>query len=559
MVDTSYVFSRPSRARRRVFAVDGEYALTAVVLSVVLATGLATAGDYGLSVDEFNTDDYGPKALAWYTSGFDDRSHFDTVEAPLWLYGPWFQMLVAFAQSFGHGDPITVRHAMTFALGLAGLAAVVPIGRLAIGPWAGVLALALCLLTGYVYGNLFFATIDVPFLFAMNWATLAILMMGRAPGWGRTVSAGVFMGLAVATRTGGVITHAYLAAVLGLAALDVTLRERAAAWPRLRGIAVHAAAAVALAWIVAIALWPWLQLGHPFAQFARAYAHFASIATSFEFVNWGLVTRTDDLPWWYVGGQLLVRLPEAFVALLAVATAHAIAAGLSGTRATLLAWRRHGLPGLRQPLAALADARGMILVAVAAIAPLAILIVTGSTLYDGVRHVLFTIPMLALAAAWAARRLWPLLRRLPRLTGLATAAHAAALAATLVVLHPLEYIAMNAIAGGIAGARERFELDYWSLAAAPALRLLEAMTDADPRFRQRPPRVMVCIGWREQMAAPLFRRPWLLETEPAKADFLVATERFPCAERTGAVLVDTVERFGVPLAWIYAHNRGRQD
>ena len=32
--------------------------------------GLATAADYALTVDEFNADDYGPKALAWYTSGF---------------------------------------------------------------------------------------------------------------------------------------------------------------------------------------------------------------------------------------------------------------------------------------------------------------------------------------------------------------------------------------------------------------------------------------------------------------------------------------------------------
>ena len=53
----------------------------------------------GISIDEFNADDYGPKALAWYTSGFTDRAHFEQVEAPLWYYGPWFQIVVAYRQS----------------------------------------------------------------------------------------------------------------------------------------------------------------------------------------------------------------------------------------------------------------------------------------------------------------------------------------------------------------------------------------------------------------------------------------------------------------------------
>ena len=45
-----------------------ETLLVLLVLGVVLVIGLATAADYGLSTDEFNTDDYGPKALAWSTS-----------------------------------------------------------------------------------------------------------------------------------------------------------------------------------------------------------------------------------------------------------------------------------------------------------------------------------------------------------------------------------------------------------------------------------------------------------------------------------------------------------
>src|SRR5687767_12651685 len=79
---------------------DTEVLAVAALLALAAVIGLATAGDYGISVDEFNADDYGPKALAWYTSGFTDRSAFETVEETLWYYGPWFQILAALVQSW---------------------------------------------------------------------------------------------------------------------------------------------------------------------------------------------------------------------------------------------------------------------------------------------------------------------------------------------------------------------------------------------------------------------------------------------------------------------------
>src|SRR4029077_13742812 len=60
--------------------IDAETLATIVLLSAVLVIGLATVGDYGITVDEFNADDDGRKALAWYTSGLTDRSSFETSE-----------------------------------------------------------------------------------------------------------------------------------------------------------------------------------------------------------------------------------------------------------------------------------------------------------------------------------------------------------------------------------------------------------------------------------------------------------------------------------------------
>src|SRR6185436_13706546 len=128
---------------------NSELILAGALLAGALVLGLSTAADYGISIDEFNADDYGPKALAWYTSGFTDRSHFETVEFSLWYYGPWFHLLTAAVQTLDLADRFTVRHAMTFLVGLGGLAALYPIGRLAVGRWTGLTAIVLCLMTGY--------------------------------------------------------------------------------------------------------------------------------------------------------------------------------------------------------------------------------------------------------------------------------------------------------------------------------------------------------------------------------------------------------------------------
>src|SRR5262249_46676398 len=258
------------------------------------------------------TDDYGPKALAWYLTLGADRSHFESVEPFLWYYGPWHQILVALAQSAVPADPFTVRHAMTFLAGIAGLAGLIPVSALLGGAWAGPVAIALCLMTGYVYGSLFFTPVDVPFLAAMTWATWSVLLMARggAPTWQAVVAAGLLTGLAISTRTGGIITHAYLLGAMALLALEAVIRKGRGAVRLLWRIGAATLAAMALAWVTAIALWPWLQIGNPFRQFIAAYTHFLALPMDFTFQSWGQEVATNDLPWYYLPSQFLARLPE---------------------------------------------------------------------------------------------------------------------------------------------------------------------------------------------------------------------------------------------------------
>jgi hypothetical protein len=538
------------------FAIDAEIVAAAALLSAVLVVGLATVADYGLTVDEFNTDDYGPKALAWYTSGFVDRSHFETVEFSLWYYGPWFQMVTAYIQSFDLADRITVRHAMTFLVGLAAVAALLPIGRLAVGRWVGLAAIALCLMTGYVYGSLFFTPIDVPFLAAMTWAMLAIVVMTRQvlPSWRASIAAGLLTGLAIATRTGGIITHVYLFGALLLCAAEFFATHGRVTLRYLVSIGARYGIVVGIAWITAVALWPWLQIGNPFAQFKIALVHFATIPMSFEFPHWGGQVSTSTLPISYIPAQLLARLPEAFLILLAVAFIHGVAAAARAVRDAAATWRVEGGAGLRAAVLTLARARAILIVCAGVVLPLGFLMLQRATMYDGIRHVLFVIPMLAVVAGLGWRALLPLLNRAPVVAALVAVAYVGSIVATLAALHPLEYVAMNTLAGGTRGAYGNFELDYWSAAATEALRRLEHRLDYDLSILpvETPPSILICIASREGSVHPILKRPWIVETDPDKADFIIATERSRCAEDMPVVLIDEVKRLDRTFAWVYA-------
>jgi len=526
----------------------GEWIASAALLGVVLVIGLATARNVGVTVDEYLFDGYGPKALSWYLSLGADRALFDHFDN--WLYGPWFQIVTAIVQSFDLADRLVVRHALTFLVGLAGLAAIVPIGRRVIGPWAGFAALALCLLTGNLYGHLFFTPNDVPFMAAMNWALLAIIVMAEkgVPTWRMTLTAGACCGLAIATRIGGVLAQAYLVAAMGLLCLDIVGRREPASWTPLIQIALRTAAALAIGWVVTIILWPYLQDGNPLQQFLAAYRHFGTLKLAMTAPLWGHDVSTIALPWYYVPAQLAARLPELFIALLLAALGFGLAAAVALFRTLPGGF----LPACRQLCVRLADARAMLLITTAALLPIVFVIATKASLYDGIRHLLFTLPPLALLAAWALVKLAPVIRRFAIPFGAVAAVQIAAAVYVMVNLHPLEYAATNVFAGWTPGSYGNFELDYWTAATTPALRRLEARIAQEPRdASQPPPRVMICINWRENMVGVMFHHDWRVAETPQDADYIIEAQRYRCAQGTAGKLIDEVTRFGVPFAWTY--------
>jgi hypothetical protein len=535
--------------RRRWLRAVTEGRAAALVLGTVLVIGLLTAKDYGITPDEFLFDHYGPNAVAWYAHG--DRGLFDYYD--LYHYGPWAQVLIYLAQSLHLAGRFTTRHAVTFMIGLAGIAALIPIGRYVAGRWAGLAAVVLSLTTGNLYGHLFMTPNDVPFQAAMTWAPLAVIVMAArmVPSWNATVAAGFFTGLAIATRFGGVLSQIYLVGAMALCAIEVVLGTDGGRGRALLDIAVRTLAALVLGWLTATALWPWLQIGNPFAQFKKTYDYFIVSYVQFDFTSWGHQLFSGDLPWHYFPDQLAARLPEGFMALLVIALVFLVYFPLRFLARTLLLRQKMG-GFVHAALAALAKARALMVVIVAALGPPIFVAWRGSVVFDGFRHLLFVLPMLSVLAAWALLKLIPLVLRYPLAATVVVVLHLVTTVGTLAYLHPLEYIAMNGFAGGVAGAYGRFDLDYWSLAAQVAVRRLERILADDPRFAGRAPRVLVCIGWREPLIGPTFEKPWITATTPAEADFVIRSERWPCGGDFAGTVIDRVERFGRTFATTFA-------
>jgi hypothetical protein len=432
-------------------------------------------------------------------------------------------------------------------------------GRLAFGRWAGLVAVLLCLITGYFYGSLFFTPIDVPFMATMTWAILSIVLMTRQvlPSWGATCASGLFIGLAMATRTGGIIALTYLAIALSFCSVEFATLNGQLTLRYLAQLGGRSAAVVVLAVLVAISLWPWLQIGSPFQQYQIALLHFANLPTSFDFMHWGERVWSNDLPRTYVPAQLFARLPLGFLFLLAVSLACGVFALTRIAREALGRWRGDQPVSLRTAILKLARGRAAVVVCAAVAMPLVFLILQRATLYDGTRHTLFVIPLLAVLAGAGFKVLIPWLARVPFVAATAIAAYVAHTVHTLALLHPFEYVDMNAAAGGTKHAYGRFDLDYWSVAAKEASRRLEQRLayDAELASAEMPPSIAICIPWREWAVAPMLERPWIIQVDPKKADYIIETERWRCADKLDVVLIDEVRRMDRTFAWTYARRQ----
>ena len=519
-------------------------ALAAVIFAVLAIIILATFRDYGNSWDERLQNAYGEKLLDYYTSGFADRSAFSFLN--LFLYGGFFDLLAAQANLVSPFGLYETRHLLGGLIFLTGLLGAWKLTHLLAGERAALIALACLATTPLLYGHGFINPKDSPFAWLGLWTTyFCCRLLGAAgggrPAWGVIAGLAMSLGLTVGTRVVGLVYLFIFAAVF---AVSVTARAvngepLIAIWQRTKDGALAFTAAAILAIMTMALVWPWSvqQPTNVFAAF-RAFEHFAF----FPQVLWnGESIRADAMPEVYLLGLLALQLPE--LALVGL-----VAAVVTGCMI-----RRQSIAGLfSQP-----QAQQYLFLICAALAPIAGYIVLKPTIYNGLRHFLFVVPPLVILSAIGLDQALSYASRRSRVF--------AAVLGTLLLLgfsrqvvimsglHPYQYLAYNALLGGIEGAESRFELDYWGITLAESARGLGAYLAQNPPGPAATGATIEVFACGDRISAEPFLPPGTALTEVlAEADFYMGMTGVPCqdhADRPGRTIFE-VKRLGVQLGYV---------
>ena len=497
---------------------------------------LMTFRDYGLSWDDYAHAEYGDLLLAYYASGLRDLRALNFVN--LYYYGGGFDLLAALAAK---ALPLTVyesRRLMGAAVGALGLIITWRTGRRIGGPQAGLLALVLLAACPLYYGHMFMNPKDSPFAVAM---ALCLLGLVRAleeyprPSMSAIALVGAGFGLAFGSRImGAFVAIAALASTVFIFAVESRANGIRPAAMELGRFILALVPAMLLAYGIMALVWPWSVL-HPLNPF-RATSYFSHFFEApWQELFDGALISVPDMPRSYVPALLALKLPELFIVL-----------GFGGAAGALAAALRRDVD-VRHRAA-------LLVLALAALLPLALTIALRPAMYNGIRHFLFVLPPLAALGGLAGSFVLDVISRWSRL---ATTAAVLVLLIGLAVpvvemarLHPYEYAHFNALAGGVRVARERYMLDYWGLALKQASQaLLAKITERhESKPGNRRWKVAVCGPHRSPQVelGPHFETSW----DPQGADFAMTLGEFYCNKLDAPLLAEVV-RSGVTFARVY--------
>jgi len=274
---------------------------------------------------------------------------------------------------------------------------------------------------------------------------------------------------------------------------------------------------------------------HPL-EAAHAFSHFAFNMLTIldgEVVSIGNVSRT------YLLEYLVVKLPEivllGFVSLL-------ILGAFSFNRLRSASFYRDSLPALM--------AWSTLIVATAF--PLAFVLWDDPALYNGIRHFTFVIPPIIVLSALGLHYSWLALQEhRKKLIGfiIINLALIAITCATLIRLHPYEYIYYNHFAGNIAEAEKDWEADYWSSSLREASDILEAKISENTDAKYSKPYLVAVCAESIQGAAYLDSR-FKVTKDWVAADFFISTTNMHCDKVLQGEIIGTISRLGATLAVI---------
>jgi hypothetical protein len=381
-------------------------------------------------------------------------------------------------------------------------------------------------------------TKDVPFASAMMGAVFFLLNAARdlpRPRRRDVVWLGILLGAALGLRATGLLMVGYVLVVIVVRTLSHR-KEDGIEMIRL-GIRslLQFTPAFALSYVIMIASWPWAALD--FLNPGRAIFAFAHFHYPIRTILDSRVYLMSDVPRWYEPDYLAIKLP---LVVLIGAGAAILSAGWSAASGT------GDLPDRAR-----SQDIGLLLFVIAF--PLSCQIIGHGPSFTGMRHFLFVVPPIAALAGIGAQLCLSSLEARGRSVGLVAIASLTAAfvwdAATLVRLHPYEYLFYNSMVGGLEGASRRYEMDYWVNIMPAAVKDLETYLDQEDTIANpvRPPHYTVAVcGERVSFENEADRR-LQFTSDWSHADFFIAPTHMNCDRVLRGKVVNLIERVGVPI------------
>jgi hypothetical protein len=507
-----------------------------LVLVIVAIIAAFTFRDYGLGWDDYTHSQYGDLLLKLYGSGFADTRALSFVN--LYKYGGGFDITAALAAKVLPFTLFETRRLVGACFGILGLFVTWRLARRIGGPIAGASAVTLLATCPLYYGHMFINAKDAPFATAMIillFALVRVVDEYPQPSPRAMVLAGVGLGCAFGSRI--------LAAVAGPYALLGALLPIVEDWRTLglRGAAARFATFVwtllpsaAIGYLIMGLLWPWSVVS-PLNPLDAAEYFDKFFERPWRELYEGRLISVPDMPATYLPHLFVLTLPLLMLILGAIGFIVALVAAL-------------------RPDKALPRRASMLLVALAPTLPVVLAMIMRPALYNGLRHFDFVVPPFAvlggLGAVWLIERARMFGRAGTGAVAIVAIAGLASPIIDMVRIHPYEYVDFNPLAGGVAGARKNYMLDYWGLAFKQASEALRAELASK---HEQPPdgrRWVVAICGPQAPAdvelGPQFETTW----EEKRADFAMSLGTFYCEDLSRPVLADVV-RAGVSFAKVY--------
>jgi hypothetical protein len=505
---------------------------------VVVGTALVilTFRDYGVTWDEDVHNWYGNFVLNYYLSFFGDTTALHWRD--LYNYGAVFDMTAAALNRISPFGVYETRHLLNGLVGVLGLIGCWKLANAVAGARAGFIAALFLILTPNYYGQMFNNPKDIPFAVGMVWSTyylVRIVPVLPRPALRLLAKLGASIGLTMGVRIGGLLLIFYLGLLLAADGIWRAIAARRAAmllgavctsvWRVLVPVAL-------VAYLVMLLFWPWAQTD-PIENPFRALAFFSHQIFPFSTLFAGQLVPASNLPWTYLPTYIALVLPELILVLFIGAP---VMAGV--------AWCRRGFRLRRETVFA------YLIVGIGIIFPVSYAIAIKAVLFDGMRHFLFELPLISVAAALTADPVVDWLARFPysRSVWLAVAFYGFAHFAIMAMLHPDQYVYYNGFVSGVEGAQRKFKLDYWANSYAEAVRGLEDYLRAEfgTNFEEHEFTVAVCGP---PISADYYFPPnFRFVRDRKRTDFFIAFTKDNCDRSLPGRPVYRVERMGALLS-----------